>query len=132
MKVAVTMDENGQVFQHFGHCKQFMIAQVAQGEVQSEQLLDAGGSGHEALADLLKANGVQVLICGGIGAGAKQALEAAQIEIFAGVQDSVEQALDQYAKGTLEQRPIVLCNHHGHGHEHEHGHSCHCGQHERS
>lgn len=131
MKVAVTTDENKQVFQHFGHCKLFTLAEVAEGAVQQMQMLDASGSGHEALAELLKANGVQTLICGGIGAGAKNALEAAQIEIFAGVQGGVEQALEQYAKGTLEKRPIVLCNHHGHGHAHgqEEGHACHCGNH---
>ena len=131
MKVAVTTDENKQVFQHFGHCKLFMLAQVTDGVVQQTELLDASGSGHEASANLLKANGVQVMICGGIGAGAKNALEAAQIEIFAGVQGGVEQALEQYAKGTLEKRPIVLCNHHGHGHAHgqEEGHVCHCGNH---
>ena len=129
MKVAVTTDENKQIFQHFGHCKPFTLAQVTDGVVQQTELLDASGSGHEASAGLLKANGVQVLICGGIGAGAKNALEAAQIEIFAGVQGGVEQALEQYAKGTLEKRPIVLCNHHGHAHGHEEGHTCHCGNH---
>ena len=66
MKIVVTF-EDGQVFQHFGHTKQFKIYQVQDGKILSEQVVDTNGSGHGALAGVLKTLGADVLICGGIG-----------------------------------------------------------------
>lgn len=129
VKIAVTL-ENGQVFQHFGHTKTFLIAQ-AEGDTVSTSILDAQGSGHGALASLLKANGVQVLICGGIGGGAKAALQEAGIELVAGASGNAEEQVRAYLDGTLKHNPAVACAHHDHGHgghscggHHEEGHSC--------
>ena len=72
MIVAVTY-ENGMVFQHFGHTAQFKLYMVENNAVQESRLLPTGASGHGALASLLQAAGVNTLICGGIGAGAKEA-----------------------------------------------------------
>mgnify|MGYP005764279921 CR=1 FL=1 len=44
MKIAVTY-ENGQVFQHFGHCKLFCLADT---ETGSRELIDPMGEGHGA------------------------------------------------------------------------------------
>ena len=73
MKIAVTY-ENGQVFQHFGHCEQFKLYDAADGAVTSSQVVSAVGSGHGALAGFLQSHGVDALICGGIGAGARGTL----------------------------------------------------------
>ena len=84
MKIAVTY-ENGQVFQHFGHCENFKLYEVEDGKVVSSEVLGSDGQGHGALATLLGANNVDVLICGGIGGGAKMALAEANIELYPGV-----------------------------------------------
>ena len=84
MKIAVTY-ENGNVFQHFGHSEHFKIYDVTDGKIVGEQVVDTNGSGHGALAGFLKDNGVNVLICGGIGGGAKMALAEAGIELYGGV-----------------------------------------------
>ena len=76
MKIAVTY-ENGQIFQHFGHCAQFKFYQVEEGKVVSAQVVSAGGSGHGALAGFLTEQGADTLICGGIGGGARTALAVA-------------------------------------------------------
>ena len=73
MKIAVTY-ENGQVFQHFGHTEQFKIYEAAEGKVVSARVVETGGSGHGALAGFLRGLGVDTLICGGIGGGARSAL----------------------------------------------------------
>lgn len=73
MKVAVTY-ENGEVFQHFGHSEAFKLYEVEGGEVKSSEVVPTNGSGHGALAGFLRERGVEVLICGGIGAGAQNAL----------------------------------------------------------
>ena len=36
MKIAVTYD-NGQVFGHFGHCRQFLVAEVENGQQRSQR-----------------------------------------------------------------------------------------------
>ena len=76
MKIAVTY-ENGEIFQHFGHTEQFKIYDVDNGKVVSSQVVDTNGSGHGALAGFLKALNVDMLICGGIGGGAREALAGA-------------------------------------------------------
>lgn len=143
MKIAVTY-ENGMVFQHFGHTKQFKLYQVEGGKVVGSQLVDAGGSGHGALAGFLKGLGVDALICGGIGGGARNALAEADIQLFPGVVGLADQQAEALAEGRLVYDPDTLCAHHheGEGHscgDHQDGHSCggqdhgcgshgHCGQ----
>ena len=79
MKIAVTY-ENGNIFQHFGHTAQFKVYKVSEGKIVSEEILDTNGSGHGALAGLLGQQGINVLICGGIGGGARYALMEAGID----------------------------------------------------
>lgn len=82
MKIAVTYD-NGNIFQHFGKTKQFKIYEIEDGNIISSEIVDTNGTGHGALAVFLKALRVKVLICGGIGAGAQNALADAKIELTA-------------------------------------------------
>ena len=84
MKIAVTYN-NGQIFQHFGHTETFKVHQVEDGKVASSAILDSSGSGHGALASLLRSQGVDALICGGIGGGAKTALAQAGVTLYGGV-----------------------------------------------
>ena len=69
MRIAVTY-ENGEVFQHFGHTEQFKVYEVEDSKVVSSEILGSDGSGHEALATLLRERSIDVLICDGIGGGA--------------------------------------------------------------
>lgn len=120
MKIAVTY-ANGQVFQHFGHSEQFKLYEVEDGKVVSEQVVGVQGEGHGALAGFLKAQGVNALICGGIGGGARTALAAAGIELYPGVHGSADESVKALLCGVLAYDPQTQCNHH-HG---EGGHSCH-------
>ena len=121
MKIAVTY-EAGQVFQHFGHSEQFKVYTVENGQVVSSQVVDTNGSGHGALAGFLRAQGVDTLICGGIGAGARQALAQAGIRLFPGVQGPADEAVQALLAGTLAYDPDTVCAHHHSGHEE--GHTC--------
>ena len=86
MKIAVTYD-NGQIFQHFGHSAQFKLYEVSGGMILNTAVVDTNGSGHGALAGFLKQNGVDTLICGGIGGGAQAALAQAGIRTEGIVRD---------------------------------------------
>lgn len=120
MKVAVTY-ENGNVFQHFGHTKQFKVYEVSDGAVTDAKIVDTEGSGHGALAGLLAGLGVDTLICGGIGAGAQNALAQMGIRLYGGVSGDADEALHALLAGNLAFNPNVHCDHHGEGHG---GHSC--------
>ena len=91
MKIGVTY-ENGQVFQHFGHTEQFKIYEVQDNKVISSEVVDTNGSGHGALAGFLKQYQVEVLICGGIGGGAQNALASAGIKLYGGVSGDADAA----------------------------------------
>lgn len=125
MRIAVTY-ENGQVFQHFGHTQEFKVYDVADGKVVSSRVMGNQGQGHGALATLLQGTGVDVLICGGIGPGAKTALSNRGIELYGGVTGSADAAVEALLAGTLAYNPDVSCDHHDHdhGHGHEEDHAC--------
>lgn len=121
MKLAVTY-ENGTVFQHFGHTEQFKVYEIENNEIVDAKVVDTSGSGHGALAGLLGDLQVDTLICGGIGAGAQNALEEAGIQFYGGVSGDADEAVKALLDGNLSYDPNVHCDHHGH--DHEDGHSC--------
>ncbi|HIR39824.1 MAG TPA: NifB/NifX family molybdenum-iron cluster-binding protein [Candidatus Coproplasma stercoripullorum] len=124
MKIAVTY-ENGEVFQHFGHTEQFKIYDVEEGKVVSSQIVPTEGSGHGALAGFLSERNVNVLLCGGIGGGAKSALASAGIELYGGVSGNADNAVEAFLGGKLQYDPDVACTHHEHGEDHScGGHTC--------
>lgn len=130
MKIAVTY-ENGQIFQHFGHTEQFKVYEVQNGLILNEKVVDTNGSGHGALASFLAANGVNAIICGGIGGGAQTALSQAGIKLYGGVNGSADAAVLAFVSGKLSFNPNVKCSHHDH--EHGEGHTCGehgCGKHD--
>ena len=131
MKIAVPYSD-GQVFQHFGKSEQFKIYDTIDDEIISSEIVDTSGSGHSALADFLKEKGAGVLICGGIGSGAKMALAQKNISVFGGVTGETRKVVEDYLAGTLLFNANAECaDHHHHDHENcgEHDHHCggHCG-----
>ncbi|MDO5414856.1 MAG: NifB/NifX family molybdenum-iron cluster-binding protein [Bacillota bacterium] len=122
MKIAVTY-ENGNIFQHFGHTETFKIYTVENKEIISSEVIPTEGSGHGALGGFLAAHKVDVLICGGIGGGAKMALAQAGIQLMGGCSGNADEAVAAYLAGKLIFNPNVQCNHHG-DHHHGEGHSC--------
>ena len=72
MKIAIPY-ENGQVFQHFGHSAQFKLYTAEEGRITGAEVVSTDGQGHGALVGFLVRNGVNVLLCGGIGGGASHA-----------------------------------------------------------
>ena len=127
MKIAVTYD-NGNVFQHFGKTENFKVYEVEDNKVVSSEVIGSNGTGHGALAGLLAEQGINVLICGGIGGGAQTALTEAGIERVAGAQGNTDDVVEAYLKGELVSTG-ANCDHHHHeeGHScgsHEEGHSC--------
>ena len=124
MIIAVTY-ENGDIYQHFGHTPYFKFYEVQDHEVLSARIISTGSSGHGALAGVLAQENVEVLICGGIGMGAQNALAAAGIQVYGGVSGYADGAVQAFLVGMLDYNPNVQCSHH----DHEHGADHVCGDH---
>lgn len=122
MKIAVTYD-NGQIFQHFGHTRQLKVYTVLNDKIVGDIIVDTAENGHGAMAGLLKNLRIDVLVCGGIGGGAKNALSAAGIKFYPYVQGLADEAVRALLNGTLVYDLDKSCAHHG-DHDYEEDHSC--------
>lgn len=72
---------------------------------------------------ILQYNDINILICGGIGGGAKIALAQAGIQLFGGVSGNADEAVEALVQAKLNFNPHVKC-------DHEHGEGNHeCGNH---
>lgn len=101
MRIGVTY-EDGNIFQHFGHTEQFKLYDVENEKIKSTQIVGTNGHGHGALASFLTKADVKVLICGGIGAGAQNALAEAGIRLYGGVTGNADEAVNNYITGNLD------------------------------
>ena len=124
MKIAATY-ENGNIFQHFGRTEFFKVYEVEDGKIVSSEVIGSDGIGHGALAGLLAGHDIQVLICGGLGGGALNALTNAGIEVCAGASGNADEAVEAYLRGDLVDTG-ANCDHHHHGEGEDH--EC-CGGH---
>lgn len=124
MKLAVTY-EDGQVFQHFGKTQQFKIYDIQDGRVGGSMVISAGGQGHGALAAFLRMLGIRVVLCGGIGPGAVEALQSMDITPIAGVTGDADRAAEDFVEGKLTSDTEALLQHRHLGGL---GHDCHACQ----
>ena len=113
MKFAITYN-NGTVFQHFGQTKQFKVFDSENGE---SYIQDSGEYSHGSLAALLEQIGVEALLCGGIGDGARNMLKSRGIEVYPGQQGDVDDVAKAFKDGKIVQQHKCTCNH---------DHECHC------
>jgi len=110
-KIAVCY-EDGEVFQHFGRTEQFKLYGITDGKVTTTKIISHGEYSHEGLADLLLKEGVDTLVAGGIGGGARTALGSVGITVYAGACGNADATVNALLAGTLLQNPDFTCNHH--------------------
>ena len=93
-------------------------------------MIDSEASGHEALAEFLAAQGVQAVICGGIGQGALVSLAQSGIDVLPGVTGNPDEVIEALIAGTLQPEGTGGCGCGCGGHHHEeHAGGCGCGGH---
>lgn len=104
----------------------FKIYDAENGLILSSEVVSTNGQGHGALVGFLVQHQVNVVLCGGIGAGTQAALAQAGIQLFGGISGSADAAAADYLAGRLVFDPNAHCNHHAHEAEHAcSSHSCH-------
>lgn len=120
MKVAVATDNNT-VAGHFGKCEEYTLFNIQNGKVVNKETLNTKEHGHSLLPPYLKEHGVDVVICGGMGQGAYDALVKKDIKVFVGPQGNIDEVIEKLLNGKLEIKEAG-CSHH----DHEEGHQCQC------
>ncbi len=122
MKIAAAY-ENGNIFEHFGKTRFFKIYTANENkDLTSFEVVSTNGQGHGALASFLESNAVDVVICGGIGQGAQDALAEKGIEVYGGISGNVDSVVVAFLAGKLEKKGV------GCDHRHE-GEGHFCGEH---
>ena len=103
MKIAVTY-KDGEIYEHFGHCETFAIYDYEEADVNrvTKVLVDcADRHGHQAMADLMREQGVDAVICGNMGAEARALLLTYGIIPVAGYCGDADTAADLLITGQL-------------------------------
>ena len=103
MRIAVPYD-SGNVFPHFGKSKEFIVY-----DGNKTEIIKVEQGGHAAIANLLHENKINVVLCTGIGAPAKEALSRYGIHVFNGVQGNIDQRVKEYLSGNLEFDLNAMC-----------------------
>jgi predicted Fe-Mo cluster-binding NifX family protein len=114
-------DDNGlesQVCGHFGAAPAFMIVDSETGKCRV--ILNGNQHhGHGMCAPLQSLAGepIDCMVVGGIGGGALNKLNAANIQVYLSQQATVAETVAAFKAGTLQSvQPHMACAHHGHGH----------------
>jgi predicted Fe-Mo cluster-binding NifX family protein len=118
MKIAVPVKADGQIDNHFGHCESYRIFVVTEEnkvleaeEIESTQVCGCKSN----IAGVLAANGVSVLLAGGIGNGAINVLKKARISVIRGCEGNALENVELYTSGRIVDSGEV-CHHHEEGH----------------
>lgn len=120
MKIAIPY-ENGKVNPHFGQSREFVIFEADGKEIKGQKVIngESFSHNHEGLAGILKAEGVDVVIAGGIGYGMITALQEYGLQVVTGASGDARKAAEDYLNGRLvTDGQVCGCG----GHEHGHGH----------
>lgn len=119
MKLALPKNED-LINQHFGKSKSFEIVSIENNEIKDREEVNVESlqHNHGGLAGILIEKGVDVVITGGIGQGALDALSANNLKVIRGANGKIDDVVDSYIRGDLKDKNVV-CNH-DHGEHHKH------------
>ena len=106
MKIAVAYDK-GEIFGHFGHCEMFAVYEYGEYVTDCTKRLvpTEGRTGHQAMADLMREQGVDAVIVGNMGPEAKAALLSFGIVPVVGYSGDADTAADLLVTGQLPISP---------------------------
>lgn len=125
MKIGIpSMGEKGldeQVGQHFGRVSHYTIVNLDTNKIEviSNTSHHMGGSAQPP--ELLKKEGVNVMLCSGLGRRAINLFDQMGIAVYIGASGKVRDAISAYKKGDLQKATISDgCQEHAFGDHHHH------------
>lgn len=112
MKIAVASKGNT-IWGHFGHCENFNIFDIKDGEIQSVKNVPNPGHRPGFLPNFLADMGVKIIIAGGMGGGAVDIFNQRNVEVIVGAEGDAQAAVEAYIRGELESTGAVCHQHEG-------------------
>ena len=126
MKIAVPVTKENQIDGHFGHCESYGVFTISEkNEISGVKNVGSPeGCGCKSdIASVLAADGVKVMLAGGIGGGAINVLNNSGIEVIRGCSGKADEIVKLYVDGLVKDSGSS-CHHHE-AHNHDGGaHSC--------
>lgn len=92
----------GQVGEHFGRVPFFAIVDTETNEVKVIPNTSRHGSGSGQPPELLRDNGIDIMLCYDLGRRALSMFENFGIEVYIGAKSTVKEALSDYRDGKLK------------------------------
>ncbi|MGI5914039.1 MAG: NifB/NifX family molybdenum-iron cluster-binding protein [Bacteroidales bacterium] len=115
LKIAIPTDED-MVDNHFGHCDHYTIFEIDEkNNIVDKMYLPAGqGCGCKSgIAAILNNIGVKLMLAGSMGDGAKNVLEAANIQVIRGCSGDVTELVQKYLNGAIKDSGLGCTSHEG-------------------
>lgn len=113
MKIAVA-SEYEIVTEHFGHCVNFNIFEAEDNRIVKSESIANPGHRPGFLPNFLNDMGVNVIISGGMGAGAIEIFNEKGIEVITGANGNAKAAAELYLQGKLKSTGSVCHSHQHH------------------
>jgi predicted Fe-Mo cluster-binding NifX family protein len=126
MKIAVPVTTTNQVDGHFGHCEFYSIYSISdEGNIMEIKTIPSvQGCGCKSnITGVLAADGVTIMLAGGIGGGAINVLNNSGIDVVRGCEGDAAEVVKSFVAGTLIDSG-ESCNHHAEHHGDGHVHQC--------
>ncbi len=101
MKVAISTDGDF-VSPHFGRCPLFTIVNIKDGKVVKRETIDNPGHQPGYIPQFLHQQGVQCIVCGGMGMRATGFFNELGIQAIIGISGTIDEVIAKLQKGTLE------------------------------
>ncbi|MBQ9137596.1 MAG: NifB/NifX family molybdenum-iron cluster-binding protein [Alistipes sp.] len=113
MKIAVPTRE-GVVDNHFGHCDHYTIYTVEGGQIVGSSTLPSpqGCGCKSGIALTLQQMGVEVMLAGNMGEGAKSKLESHNIRVIRGCSGDVQVVAESFLRGYIFDSGVGCSVHH--------------------
>ena len=125
MSKKIAIPTNGEVLDpHFGRASEFTVFEIEDNVARFVEVLSSTGLQHQhaGLANMFTSKGIEVLVCGGIGGGMINGLNAVGLEVVSGASGNVTEVAKLYAEGKIVSTGCICQHDHGDGHHHEHHH----------
>jgi predicted Fe-Mo cluster-binding NifX family protein len=124
MKIALPVTRENQIDSHFGHCESYGVYTISdKNEIQDVKRVGSPhGCGCKSdIASVLAADGVTVMLAGGIGGGAINVLNNSGINVIRGCSGDATEVVKQYISGLIKDSGSSCQSHESH---HSDGHVC--------
>jgi len=122
-KIAFPTNDRLTVEEHFGHCSEFVIFNVKNGEIVNSEFVTPPPHAPGVIPNFLGGLGIHTIITGGMGQMAINIFKNNNVEVILGATGDIKANLQVYLGGELESTGSACSHHHGEDHGHN-GHNC--------